>query len=197
MRRDSQPGGPSIVLLFGGPGAGKGTQAKMLSAALGIPHISSGELLRKHQPQGSETVMDRGDLLPDDLVTRVVFERLGRPDAARGAILDGYPRTIEQAHLLDEWLAQHGGQIGAAVYLEVPAEALVERIVARQPFSGRGDDNASAATRRVAVFLEELPPVLDYYAARGSLHRVDGARPVEQVHQQAIQALANAGLPVR
>src|SRR5712691_4956713 len=100
MPRDSKPGGPSIVLLFGGPGAGKGTQAERLSAALGIPHISSGQLLREHQHHGSESVMDRGDLLPDDLVTRVVQDRLERPDAARGAILDGYPRTLAQAHEL-------------------------------------------------------------------------------------------------
>src|SRR6266446_259531 len=116
MPRNSQPDGPSIVLIFGGPGAGKGTQAELLSAALGVPHISSGELLRQHRELGSEAVMDRGDLLPDDVVTRIVQERLQRPDAARGAILDGYPRTLQQAHQLDDWLEQRGGRIGGAVY---------------------------------------------------------------------------------
>ena len=176
-------------MLFGGPGAGKGTQADMLSAALSIPHISSGDLLREHQRQGTETVMDRGDLLPDELVTRVVFERLSQPDAAQGAILDGYPRTLEQARQLDGWLEQRDGAIRAAVYLEVPASVLVERVVNRQEVSGRGDDNADTANRRVDVFLQELPPLLDHYAAGKVLHRVDGGQPVEQVQQQILQVV--------
>jgi adenylate kinase len=188
-RPDAQHGnpGPRLILLFGGPGAGKGTQADLLSATLGIPHISSGDLLREHQRQGTETVMDRGDLLPDELVTRVVFERLSQPDAAQGAILDGYPRTLEQARQLDGWLEQRDGAIRAAVYLEVPASVLVERVVNRQEVSGRGDDNADTANRRVDVFLQELPPVLDHYAAGNVLRRVDGGQPVEQVQQQILQ----------
>jgi adenylate kinase len=181
--------GPPLVLLFGGPGAGKGTQADLLSATMGIPHISSGALLREHQRQGTETVMDRGDLLPDELVTRVVFERLGQHDALRGAILDGYPRTLEQARQLDEWLGQHDGTIKAAVYLEVPASILVNRVVARQDLSGRGDDNPDTANRRVDVFLTELPPVLEHYAQQNVLHHVNGAQPVEQVQQHILQVL--------
>jgi adenylate kinase len=156
---------------------------------MGIPHVSSGALLREHQRQGTETVMDRGDLLPDELVTRVVFERLSQPDALRGAILDGYPRTLEQARQLDEWLAQHDGTVKAAIYLEVPASILVHRVVARQDVSGRGDDNPDTANRRVDVFLTELPPVLEHYAQQNVLDHVNGAQPVEQVQQHILQVL--------
>jgi adenylate kinase len=190
-RADARRGkqGPPLVLLFGGPGAGKGTQAELLSSTMAIPHISSGALLREHQRHGTETIMDRGDLLPDELVTRVVFERLNEPDARHGAILDGYPRTLEQARQLDEWLAQHDGIVKAAIYLEVPASILVDRVVGRQDVSGRGDDNPDTANRRVDVFLKELPPVLEHYASRDVLHHVNGAQPVEQVQQHIVQVL--------
>src|SRR5579859_4951315 len=105
---------PQLVLLFGGPGAGKGTQATLLSKALGVPHVSSGELLREHQRNDTRNVMSSGELLPDDLVTSVVLARLEQADAAQGAILDGFPRTVAQAAALDAWLAQHGGTIRAA-----------------------------------------------------------------------------------
>jgi adenylate kinase len=183
--------GPQLVLLFGGPGAGKGTQASLLSQSLGVPHISSGDLLREHQRNDTEGVMSSGDLLPDDLVTRVVLARLEQPDAARGAILDGFPRTAAQAHALDRWLEQRDGAIRAAFYLDVPPDALVERIVDRQETSHRGDDNAAVARRRVEIFNREMPPILEHYAARGQLHRIDGAQPIEQIHEQIMQALAS------
>jgi adenylate kinase len=188
MRRE----GPRILLLFGGPAAGKGTQASLLSQALGIPHISSGDLLRDHQRRGEQAVMERGDLLPDDMVSEVVFRRLAEPDAAAGAVLDGFPRTISQAEALDKWLEQQGGGIGGAIYLEVPREEMIERVVSRGEVSHRGDDHADVARRRVEVFLQELPPVLDHYAERGLLHRIDGTQSVEQVHEQILQALGRA-----
>src|SRR6187399_2362689 len=112
------PAEPQLVLLFGGPGAGKGTQAQALSSALGVPHISSGELLRGQDREAA--LMERGELLPDDVVTETVLRRLEQSDAARGAILDGFPRTLDQAVRLDRWLAQRGGVIRGAVYLDVP-----------------------------------------------------------------------------
>src|SRR3981081_471488 len=126
---------PQFVLMFGGPGAGKGTQAHLLSKALGVPHISSGDLLRLHA-QGTE-LMERGDLLPDDVVTEAVLRRLEEPDAAHGAILDGFPRTLPQAQLLDDWLRQHGGAVRGAVYLDVPRDDLVSRLVRRGEVSQR------------------------------------------------------------
>ncbi len=180
---------PQLFFIFGGPGAGKGTQASLLSQSLGVPHISSGELLREHQRRDTQNVMSSGELLPDDLVTSVVFARLEQPDAAQGAILDGFPRTVAQARALDAWLQQRGGAIRAALYLDVPPDELVARIVGRREISHRGDDNAAVAERRVAIFNREMPPILEHYAARGQLYRIDGAQPVEQIHQQIIQAL--------
>jgi adenylate kinase len=188
MRLDTQRR-PQIILLFGGPAAGKGTQATLLSAALGFPHISSGQLLREHERRSQKAVMERGDLLPDDVVSEVVFVRLAEPDASNGAVLDGFPRTLSQAQALDRWLEQRGGTIGAAFYLEVPRNEMIERVVSRAEVSHRGDDRADVATRRVEVFLEELPPVLDHYAARGLVHRIDGTQSVDQVYQQISQAL--------
>jgi len=185
---DSEPTrGPQLVLLFGGPGAGKGTQARLLSEALGIPHISSGELLRAlgvHQE-----LMSRGELVPDDVVTELVFTRLEQPDAAQGAILEGFPRTLTQAQALDRWLDEHGGAIRRALYLDVPADELVRRLVARGQESGRGDDRATVAARRLAVFEDRLPLVVQHYADRGLLQVVDGARPLEEVHRQILEAL--------
>jgi adenylate kinase len=178
---------PQLVLVFGGPGAGKGTQASLLAKALSVPHISSGELLRE-QSRGSQ-VMNRGDLLPDDVVTTIVTERLAQPDAQRGAVLDGFPRTLAQARALDAWLAQHGGAVRAAFYLDVPRDELVARLVRRGRISQRGDDRADVADNRVAVFLRELPPVVEHYATQGVLHRVDGAQSVEDVQRQIIDAL--------
>src|SRR5712692_2890208 len=188
---------PQLFLIFGGPGAGKGTQASLLSQSLGIPHISSGELLREHQRHDTQNVMSSGELLPDDLVTRVVLARLEQPDAAPGAILDGFPRTVAQARALDAWLEQRGGAIRAAFYLDVPPDELVARIVGRQAISQRGDDNAIVAERRVEIFNEEMPPILEHYAARGELYRIDGAQSVEQIHEQIIQRLESSAPPDR
>ena len=181
------PTEPQFVLMFGGPGAGKGTQAHLLSTTLGVPHISSGDLLRLHA-RGTELI-ERGDLLPDDIASETVLRRLEEPDAARGAILDGFPRTLVQARRLDGWLQQRNGAIRAAVYLDVPREELVARLVSRGQVSRRDDDRAGVADRRVDVFLEELPPVLEHYAARGLLRRIDGTQPVERVHEEIIRAL--------
>jgi adenylate kinase len=189
------PTEPQFVLMFGGPGAGKGTQAHLLSKALGVPHISSGDLLRLHA-QGTE-LMQRGDLLPDDVASEAVLRRLEEPDATRGAILDGFPRTLAQAQRLDEWLQQRGGAVRAAVYLDVPRDDLVSRLVSRGQVSQRDDDRADVADRRVDVFLQELPPVLEHYAARGLLQRIDGTQPVERVHEQIIRALQAAVPPDR
>lgn len=180
---------PQLFLIFGGPGAGKGTQASLLSQSLGVPHISSGDLLREHQRRDTQNVMSSGELLPDDLVTRVVMARLEQPDAAQGAILDGFPRTVVQARALDAWLELRGRAIRAAFYLDVPPDELVSRIVNRREISHRGDDNAAVAERRVAIFNREMPPILEHYAAHGQLYRIDGAQPVDLIHQQIIQAL--------
>ncbi len=186
-----------LFLIFGGPGAGKGTQASLLSQSLGIPHISSGELLREHQRRDTQNVMSSGELLPDDLVTGVVMARLEQSDAAQGAILDGFPRTVAQARALDAWLDQRGGGICAAFYLDVPPDELVARIVNRREISHRGDDNAAVAERRVTIFNREMPPILEHYAAHGQLYRIDGAQSVDRIHKQITEALASPAGPDR
>ena len=129
--------------------------------------------------------------------TRVVLARIEQPDAAQGAILDGFPRTVAQARALDDWLEQRGGGIRAAFYLDVPPDDLVARIVSRREISHRGDDNAAVAERRVEIFNHEMPPILEHYAAHGQLYRIDGARPVEQIHKQITDALGRQPRPDR
>ena len=175
-------------MLLGGPGAGKGTQASRLAPLLGVPHVSSGELLRD-VTSGGDRQMQHGELLPDEVATGIVLQRLEQPDAARGAILDGFPRTVPQAEALDAWLDQRGGAIRAVPFLEVPRPTMVDRVVDRGKESGRSDDRADVADRRADIFASELPGLLEYYARKGLLARINGSRPVEQVQQQIIETL--------
>lgn len=192
MRRTgTSPGnqdGPQVIVFLGGPGAGKGTQASRLAPLLGVPHVSSGELLR-HRSTRHDPRMQHGELLPDEVATEVVLARLEQPDAARGAILDGFPRTVRQAEALDAWLQNHHGGTRAAVYLEVPRPTMVDRVVDRGLESKRDDDRADVADRRAEIFAVELPPLLDYYARPGLVQRVDGSQPIADVQQAIIAAL--------
>jgi adenylate kinase len=178
------------VLLLGGPGSGKSVQADLTSRALGLPHIASGELLRAHVArrtplgQAAREYMQRGDLLPDELVSDIVLQRLGEDDAARGALLDGFPRTPSQAQRLDHWLAEHHGHIASALYLDVPPEVLLERMASRQ----RADDQPAVAAKRV----EESAADQAALVARYQPTRIDGHRPVDEVHQDIIRVLGRA-----
>lgn len=180
---------------MGGPGAGKGTQASRLAPILSVPHVSSGELLRG-RTSGGDARMQQGDLLPDEVATETVLTRLEQADAAPGAILDGFPRTIRQAQALDAWLEQRGGGIRAVVYLDLPRSKMVDRVVDRGKDSLRADDRADVADRRADVFAAELPPLLDYYERRGLVTRIDGAQPIDDVQQQ-ILAVLQRGLDER
>jgi adenylate kinase len=212
----------SVTLLIGAPGAGKGTQARAVCKALGIPHVASGDLLREHRRRGTQlgetarAYMDRGDLVPDDLVVKMVIDRLGEPDAANGVLLDGFPRTLAQARALDAELAVRGGGIRTVLYLDVPTEALIARVAGRRicgscggtfhvalqllPEDGscpdcndqltqRADDDDSIAPHRVAVYLQETSPVLEYYRRHGLVHAVDGNRTVDAVQADLLTAL--------
>jgi adenylate kinase len=181
-----------LILLMGGPGAGKGTQARLLSQALRLPHVSSGDLLRARYG-GTVGGMQRGDLVPDDAVAELVLARLEQPDAQPGAILDGFPRTLNQALALDRWLDERGGCVHAALYLELPADTLRERVAGRNE---RADDTATVAARRVDVFRKELPAILEHYAGLKRLYRIDGTQPVEQVHQRIIETLQRGERPI-
>lgn len=203
-----------IVLLLGPPGAGKGTQARFLRDTLAIPHLASGDLLRDHRRLGTplgleaQAYMDRGDLVPDQLVIDMVMERLARPDAARGALLDGMPRTRAQAEIVDEMLAERNSAVRTALYLDVPTPVLVERIAGRwlcpscqatypgrsdgPPGNGtcvecrdrlyqRPDDRPDVVQHRIEVYLSATVPVVEHYARRGLLVRIDGDRSVTSV----------------
>jgi adenylate kinase len=172
------------LLLIGAPGAGKGTQAERLAARFGIAHISSGDLLRQHvrdqTPLGRtvKSYLDRGDLVPDGLVMNM----LRKPvlTATRGYVLDGFPRTIEQAKASYAVVRSLGAEVQAAIHLDVPREELRRRLNAR----GRGAEDAEAVVEhRLDVYLAQTVPLLRYYAGREWMFTVDGAQPPDAVHE--------------
>ena len=171
------------VVLLGAPGSGKGTQAERLSAVLGIPCISTGDMLRQAVAEGTElgarvkSVMAAGELVADDLMAAVVRERLARPDAASGFLIDGFPRTPEQARTLDSILAAAGESLDAVLLLEVPEPVLIERALARR----RADDQREVVLERLRVYRQKTEPLVEHYERRGLLRRVDGDRAIEPI----------------
>jgi len=183
------------LLLLGPPGAGKGTQAERLMHALGIPQISTGDMLRAAVKAGSEigrrakVFMDRGDLVPDEVVIGVAEERLRQPDAAKGFILDGFPRTAAQAEALDAMLRRLGVGLERCVALRVDEDELVERLLKRAELEGRSDDNEETIRNRMRVYREKTQPLIDYYAGRGVLEEVDGEGSLDEVAARIEEAL--------
>jgi adenylate kinase len=178
------------LILFGPPGAGKGTQAKILRDELGLPQLSTGDMLRAAIVEGTDlgrkcaAIMERGDLVPDDIVVGIIADRIDAPDCAGGAVFDGFPRTIAQAQALDEMLEAKGNRIDAVIELRVNDEALVGRVenrIRENPGSVRPDDNPETLRKRLAVYHTNTAPLLDYYRARAKLHTVDGMAPIPQV----------------
>ncbi len=177
------------IVLFGPPGAGKGTQADILKRDLGIAHLSTGDMLRAAVAAETEVglqakaIMEAGKLVPDDVITGVVADRIEEPDCANGFILDGFPRTLPQAEALDEMLARKGKRLDAVVEVRVPDEVLISRIEKRAAETGgeRADDNAETLKRRLEVYHEQTAPVLPHYERAGLLRVIDGDRPVEDV----------------
>jgi adenylate kinase len=184
------------LLLLGGPGAGKGTQAARLARRLGVPQISTGEMLREAVASGSglgrrvQHTMERGELVSDEIVIEVARERLARPDARMGFVLDGFPRTLAQAEALDAMLHAAGARLERCVALAVDEEEIVERLSRRARLEGRSDDNEATIRKRVDVYREQTEPLLDYYRRRGILSVVDGMGSVEEVEKGIEEALA-------
>jgi adenylate kinase len=183
------------VVLLGAPGAGKGTQGRRLAASLGVPHVASGDLLRRTIEAGTPRGMiasrfiDRGELVPDRLVLEIMLDRLGQLDAERGFILDGFPRTLPQAEALDDRLAAEGRPLQRVVDLSVPTEQLVERIAGRAKLDGRSDDRSEVAANRLRVYLDQTAALTDYYRARGLLASVDGVGTIDEVAGRIERAL--------
>nr|2CDN_A Chain A, ADENYLATE KINASE [Mycobacterium tuberculosis H37Rv] len=177
------------VLLLGPPGAGKGTQAVKLAEKLGIPQISTGELFRRNIEEGTKLgveakrYLDAGDLVPSDLTNELVDDRLNNPDAANGFILDGYPRSVEQAKALHEMLERRGTDIDAVLEFRVSEEVLLERLKGR----GRADDTDDVILNRMKVYRDETAPLLEYY--RDQLKTVDAVGTMDEVFARALRAL--------
>jgi adenylate kinase len=177
------------VVLLGPPGAGKGTQAEKLSEKLGIPQISTGELFRRNIGDGTKLgleakrYLDAGDLVPSELTNQLVDDRLDSPDTAKGFILDGYPRSVEQAKALHEMLQRRGTDIDAVVEFRVSEDELFQRLKGR----GRADDTDDVIINRMKVYRDETAPLLEYY--RDELKTVDAIGTVDEVFARALQAL--------
>lgn len=185
-----------ITVIFGPPGSGKGTQAQALAARLDVPHVSTGEILRREVDTGSalgqeaQPIIETGKLISDDLMVRVIEARLSQPDASHGALLDGFPRTVAQAEALDAMLKRRGDGISCVVALEVQEDELVQRITRRGEAEGRSDDTVDALKVRLVVFWRDTAPVLDYYARRHTaVLRVDGNGSVLEVGQRIVDGL--------
>ena len=188
-------GGRWKVVLLGPPGSGKGTQAAVLSQTIGVPAISTGDLLREAVAAGSplgrrvEGIMNAGGLVDDDTMTEVVRERLARRNDDRGFLLDGYPRSLPQAETLDRILAEEGERLDAVVLVHVPEDELVRRALARK----RRDDLEDVVRERLRVYREVTMPVIGYYRQRGLLREIDGHRPIVEVTRRMLSALGREG----
>ena len=184
------------LLLLGPPGAGKGTQALLLVEELGVPKISTGDMLRAAVAAGTpvgrqaKEHMDAGRLVPDDVVIGVAEERLRQPDAARGFVLDGFPRTAAQAAALDALLQRLGVKLERCVALGVDEDELVERLLKRARIEGRSDDNEESIRTRMQEYRRKTQPLIDHYRKAGVLAEVDGQGSVDEVAKRIQEALA-------
>ena len=216
------------VILFGPPGAGKGTQAGTICQMLRVPQVATGDIFRKHLKEGTELgqlargYMDRGQLVPDDVVVQIVASRLGEPDCETGVLLDGFPRTVTQAALLQAWLAEHGRQVDVVLSLEVPDDVLVGRLSGRRTCLNCGatyhvtnnppqvtgicdrcggdvvqreDDAEDTVRARLATYHRDTAPVLSYFEATSParVHHIAGDQAIASVEASVVAALRSAG----
>jgi adenylate kinase len=185
----------SIVML-GAPGAGKGTQAVRIAETHGIPHISTGEMLRSAIAAGSELgqkvkeIVESGALVPDELIVEVIRERLSQPDAQSGFVLDGFPRTIVQAEALDALLAELGRPLEIVLELELSEETAVERMLGRAADQGRADDTPEVIKNRLVVYRRQTEPLSNYYRGTGKLVAIDSSPGMDEVFAEIERVLA-------
>jgi len=185
------------VILLGAPGAGKGTQAQVLEEHIGLVHVASGDLFRAALRRGTElgmlakSYMDRGELVPDEVVIRMIIERISQNDCASGVIFDGFPRTVAQAEALDAMLGRHGTQIDRVIRLEVNSQKLIDRVAKRFAEEGRKDDNPESFKIRLQAYTDQTAPLIPYYEKQGKLVGVDGMADVDAVAKSIATALDN------
>jgi adenylate kinase len=183
------------VLLIGPPGSGKGTQGDRLAEQLGVEHIAAGDLLRAEVKAGTELgrqvaqQLEHGDLVPDETIIELVLPRVVAAARSGGYLLDGFPRSVEQAVEARKLAEQAGAGPDAVIYLDVPREELMRRILRRADEQGRADDNEQTVTNRLQVFDEATRPLVDYYRERGLLHMIDAAREADAVTTAILDSL--------
>jgi adenylate kinase len=189
------------LLVFGPQGAGKGTQAKRISAEFGIPHVSTGDMFRgavaakTELGRTVEPLLDKGILVPDEVTVALIRERLSASDAERGFVLDGFPRNLAQAEALDEMLSDIGRRLDAILFFDITDEVGMERALNRGPDENRTDDTREVIARRLATYHSETEPVVEHYRATGKLVPIHAGRTIEQVWAElssALQQLAPA-----
>ena len=189
------------IVLLGPPGAGKGTQASRIGEKLDIPHLSTGEMLRAAVRSGTDigktadAVMERGELVPDELIVAVVIERIAQPDATHGFVLDGFPRTIAQAEAFDDLLHAAQLTLDHAIELKIDEKILLDRILnrAREAHQAgaiaRGDDNREALEVRLGVYNQQTAPLIEYYRSKSILRTIDGLQVVDDVQADILKAV--------
>ncbi|NHI17756.1 adenylate kinase [Microbacterium excoecariae] len=188
------------LLIVGPQGSGKGTQGVRIAEAFGIPVVSTGDIFRANIAGGTElgkkvqAITDNGDLVPDEVTSEIVRDRLAQDDAAGGFLLDGYPRNRAQVAHLDEFLAGRGEALDAVILLDVPREESISRIVQRASEQGRTDDTEEAVARRLAIYESETAPIVDTYAERGIVDRIDGVGSLDEITARVFAALEARGL---
>ncbi|AOY78618.1 adenylate kinase [Moorena producens JHB] len=183
------------LIFLGPPGAGKGTQAKIVSEQLGIPHISTGEILRGAVSaqtllgQKAQSYMDKGELVPDELLIDLIRDRLNQPDAQKGWILDGFPRNVSQAHFLNDLLQELDQTFDGAINLEVPDQVLLDRLLERGRKEGRTDDNEETIRTRLEVYNHQTAPLVEFYREHSALKSINGDLSLEEVTESIKQVL--------
>lgn len=179
-----------FILILGAPGSGKGTQGQRLAERLGLPKITTGDILRRAVSAGTDLgrearkFMDAGKLVPDTLVLDLIKRELDQPEAAGGAILDGFPRTAPQAELVDKTLNARGHRLNHILLLDVTEEELVRRMQGRAGLEGRSDDTPQTIATRLQVYQRDTAPLVAHYAQRGIVHRVPGSGSVDEIAQE-------------
>ncbi len=185
------------LLIIGPQGSGKGTQGVRVAEAFGIPAVSTGDVFRANVKDGTElglqvkAIIDAGDLVPDELTSAIVRDRLAQPDAAVGFLLDGYPRNLAQVSDLDGFLDE---PLTAVIELSVPRDESIQRLSLRAAEQGRTDDNAESIAKRLAIYESETAPILDVYRSRGIAFAVDGVGSLDEVYERIVAALAERGI---
>jgi adenylate kinase len=189
-----------ITVLFGPPGSGKGTQAQIISGKYGLPHVGTGQMLRDEVTRDTELgrqagpIMESGGLIPDDMMVKVIEQRLDEPDARPGVLLDGFPRTVPQAQQLDDMLQRTGREIGLVLFFDVPESELSKRIAHRAEIDHRADDTPEAFIQRMREYEAKTAPVIDYYQGRGTrVEFVNGNAPIEDVTDSILTIFGDQG----